>query len=209
MQEVFSGNIPKDLKICPKCGDNNQNFIIHERRRRIFYVIVKNYVKKVIGLLGRWKCTVCNGTFTYYPAFAIPHKNYVTENILELTQKYLAGSDTTYRRTVSYNNMPIGYDSETDWIDERQLSASTVWRWLSFIASLRQTLHKALGLIRQRAPSAETFRKISPVFCCKYRSFERKKLLQRCSRFFIAEEFFKKIFFSSIFPGFATKNGWK
>jgi len=74
--------IPFDLKTCPICKEAPDYFKPHDCRKRVFLVIVEWVVQKIESVLGRWKCPLCNHTFTYYPNFAIPYKRYVKDNIL-------------------------------------------------------------------------------------------------------------------------------
>lgn len=203
-QEILSKKIPTDLQTCPNCKQTPEFFKPHECKKRLFLVIVEDSVQKIHSFLGRWKCPLCGKSFTYYPDFAIPYKRYVKDNIIKLARQYIENSNITYREVVKDKGLAIGYDSDADKIDERQLEGSTVWRWLDYIGSLNQLLSKALNLIRQRSPSSEIFRQIQPIYPKKYRTNERKKLLSQSIRLFIAEMVFSNLFGLSIFPKFAT-----
>ena len=102
----------------------------------------------------------------------------------------------------------IGYETDQGKIDERYFEGSTVWRWLSFIGSLRHTLNNALNLIRQKSPASSIFRQIYPIHPKKYRSDKRKNILQRSMRLFYAEDEFQRLFKISIFPDLATRYSW-
>ena len=202
-KEVLSGKVPNNLQICPKCKGNSRFFKLHESRFRIFLVIVDCFVKQVETLLGRWKCPLCHRTSTYYPDFAIPYKRYIKDTILQLSQKYLEEDNSTYETVVRKEDAAIVYDNTHSEKYESQVAGSTVWWWLHTIGSLKQIVSKAFSLIREKDPSSEIFRQIRPIKAKKYRSYERKKVLQRCARLLNAESEFRRQFSNSIFPHFA------
>ena len=199
-QEVLSTEYPSDLTTCLHCKETHRSFKPHQKRKRLFLVILGNIVKEVWSLLGRWKCLLCGSTFTYYPDFAIPHKRYVREKVLELSRNYVEDDDTSYREVSSHDGMPIVHET-----DERYFEHTTVWRWVGSIGSLEQTFRKGLKLIREKNPSSRIFRQIHPVHPRKYRSEGRGRLLDRCMRLFILEREFKKVFNASIFTDFAPQ----
>ncbi len=203
-QAVLSSEVPKDLIICPHCQKSPPSFKSHDVRDRNFLVIIENFVHQVQSLLARWRCPICGHCFTYYPDFALPYKRYVKDSIVQLSQSYVEEDKTPYRQVVQHQGSPIGYKTDKG-IDERQLEGSTVWRWLSWIGgTLKAPLTHALNLIRQRNPSCAIFRKIRPLAAQKYRSEPRRTLLDRCMRFFPAEDEYHALFGTSIFPRFAT-----
>lgn len=206
-QELFSKKIPSDLKTCPNCKETPDYFQLHYCKKRLFLVIVEGSVQKIWSFLGRWKCSLCGRSFIYYPDFAIPYKRYVKNNIIELAQLYVENDKVTYQEAVTNNGLAIGYDSEADLIDERQLVGSTVWRWLAWIGSLNHVVSKGLDIIRQKLPSSEIFRQIHPIHPKKYRSNERRKLLSQSLILFMAEKILKNLSNWSIFPHFAIRYG--
>jgi len=207
---VLSGNIPFPEGPCPKCHKTHGFFKIHEYRKRSFRYIVSSFVHKCISFLVRFKCSICNSTFTDYPSFAIPHKHYVIDDIERLSQIYTQKQSATYRNTVNHENMPIGYHSEDNTIDERQLSHSSLWRWISFFGKMNQHLSNTLDLIRQKAPETHIFREnmLYPLPTHKYRSQHRKIILQTAQLLILTRESFESFFGKSSFPRFATANAW-
>lgn len=197
-QEVLSTKYPPDLNICPHCKEVHKSFKPHHKRNRLFLIIIGNIVREIRSLLGRWKCLICRSTFTYYPDFAIPHKRYVKEKVLELSQRYVEDDNTSYREVASNDGTSIVYET-----GERYFEHTTVWRWVGYIGSLEQRLSKGLKLIREKDPSSRIFRQIHPINPRKYRSEGRRKLLARCMRLFILEREFKKVFKASIFTELA------
>ena len=102
----------------------------------------------------------------------------------------------------------IGYTTQTQKIDERKLAGSTVWRWLGFFGSLKNTLRNALEIIRQAAPNSTVFRQMSPIHPKKYRSDERKIVLEQAFQLFTADAEYQDIWGYSIFPDLATRSFW-
>ena len=199
-QDVRATKYPPDLNICPICKKAHKSYKPHQKRNRLFLIIIGNIAKEIWSLLGRWKCLICGSTFTYYPDFAIAHKRYVKEKVLELSRKYVEDDDTNYREAASNDGTPVVYET-----DERYFEHTTVWRWVGYIGSLEQRLSKGLKLIREKDPSSRIFRQIHPVNPRKYRSEGRRKLLDRCMRLFMAEREFKELFNASIFTEFAPQ----
>ena len=189
---------------CPKCESSHDDFKLHERRDRLFYVIIDSFVHTVESFLGRWKCFLCRATFTAYPEYALPYKRYVKGFCVSLGEYYLKKDAVTYQDITS----TIGYTTQTQKIDERKLAGSTVWRWLGFFGSLKNTLRNALEIIRQAAPNSTVFRQMSPIHPKKYRSDERKIVLEQAFQLFTADAEYQDIWGYSIFPDLATRSFW-
>lgn len=204
-QEAKSRKILNEIEQCPNCKKKPVRLKVKELKSRLFLVIVGSYVKKIWTCLLRLICPLCNVSFTYYPEFALPYKRYVKDEVLRLSLNYVEDDRATYRKVVKEGESAIGYDSEGAKIDERQLEGSTVWRWLSYLGSLKELLEKALDLIRQKAPSSKIFREsIHPIHGRKYESDDRRAVLGFALRLIKGQEEFKRVFFRSIFPDFAT-----
>ena len=79
--------VPCAMTICPHCGLDAASaqtpFTCHGTRPRRFLVLVGSYVRKVAGLLARWRCPRCRRTFTDYPPFASPYKAYTLPQMTE------------------------------------------------------------------------------------------------------------------------------
>jgi len=202
-KEILSGTLPADLQMCPKCKEYHHDFILHERRRRLFLVIVEDLVHRVWSLLARWKCGLCGSTFTGYPSFAIPYKRYTVQNILEFSQHYVETPSMTYQKVVQHEKTAIGHSGDEAAQVGRQFTGSTVWRWLGLLGTLSRTVRTALHLIRQSSPASGIFRTLHPVHPRKYRSTERKNILQQSLRFFDTESEYRSLFGVSFFPQLA------
>ncbi len=210
-QTVQSGEVECRLQRCPKCDQQSFGFKYHAWRARWFYVIVEDMVKRVRSAISRWKCGVCNKTFTLYPDFAVPYKRYVRQDLCRLSERYVFDDDLTYRKAVEIDRRAVFYDvpeGSRDAIDERALSHSTLHRWISFLGGLKQTLSQAWQLIRAKAPSCGLFRSSITVPARKYRNEPRKDLLHTCGRFLQVDRAYGNLFEVSIFPHLATGCHW-
>ena len=187
---------------CQNCKSTQSDFTLHERRHRLFYVIIDSLVHTIESFLGRWKCSLCKTTFTANPEHVLPYKRHVKDQCLSLGKAYVENDAETYRGVTA----AIGYTTQTEKIDDRMLAGSTVWRWLSFFGSLEKTLRNTLDLIRQKDPNSTVFRKQFPIHRKKYQSKKRKHILERAFRWFTAEAELKLVFGHKYFPDLATGN---
>jgi transposase-like protein len=206
---VLAGEVKCTRVDCPICEGVPDAFKVHERRKRWFYVVTGRFVERLISLLIRWKCPLCGKTFTQYPPFALPHKRYVRQVVEALAGKYVNEESCTYREAVKVRGGAIGYASvQDDEIDERQLVHSTIWRWLSFLGELKETLRKAHGLIRAKAPASVLSRNTASIAPHKYRTTHRRNVLRGVLRLMYAGQAYRRLFGRSIFPELATGAGW-
>jgi len=97
--------------------------------------------------------------------------------------------------------MPIFYKDS-----EHGLARSTVHRWITTLGSLQKTLQAAMSLLLEKG--AGIHRQIVHVAARKYRSTERKNLLQDALRLIHAEAAYRATFRCSIFPHLATACAW-
>jgi transposase-like protein len=206
---VANGEVSCDCVSCLRCGKRPSSFRLHDRRRRIFLVIVERLVHEVLSLIPRWKCPLCGRTFTTYPAFAVPRKRYVRKEVLRFSERYVNEDRASYRKAATEAGLAVFYrGGEEEKIDERQFAHTTVHRWFPFLGSLKRTAREALRLIREKAPGSGIFRKIVPVPPWKYRSEERRQILIASRRLLQVESEFRALFENSLFPRFATGCRW-
>ena len=211
-QAVERGQVDCKLDQCPHCDQRSVGFKYHASRSRFFYVIVDRMVQRVRSALTRWKCVVCQTTFTDYPDFALPYKRYVRQDLCRLSGRYVFEDGLSYRKAVRVNAMAVFYDAAegaSHPIDDRMLTHSTVHRWISFLGDLKQTLAQSWQLIRAKSPSCELFRCRVAVGSWKYRSEPRQGLLHRCGRLLLADETYRHLFEISIFTHLATVCRWR
>lgn len=208
-KEVEEKKVTCDVEACLRCGKRARDFRLHDRRKRTFLWAFERLVRKVAVWLARWKCLICGETFTLYPPFALPYKRYVTETVSKLTERYLENDELTYRKAVLQGGMPVFHAGEKEEaIDERTLRHSTLYRWLALFGALERTRREALRLIRSKSPGSGVFRKILPIAPWKYRSSERRKVLQHARALLVREEEYRALFGASIFPRLATLCSW-
>lgn len=207
-EAVERGLVQPTVNCCPLCGEEPEGFRLHDRRKRVFLVLVERLVHEVLSKLPRWRCPLCSGSFTDYPPFALPHKRYVRECVFELVERYLDEEHTSYRKAVREEGLPVFYDSGDDAIDERSLAHSTLHRWFPFFAFLRATLREALRLVRARSAASTLLRRVFPVAPRKYRSDERRAILSAALRALSIDQEYRLLFGRSIFPDLATACGW-
>jgi len=205
---VEKGEVRCDVEVCLRCGKRPGIFKLKDRRTRSFCFIFERSVRKLQSFLCRWKCALCRKTFTLYPPFALPRKRYVLEDVLNTSRRYVEKEALSYRKVVKVRGMPVFHGSE-DADDLRVFSHSTPHRWLGFLATLVTTTREALRLVRQKSPSSGVFRKIEPIAPWKYRSDDRRRVLQDARRLLVAEAEYRVLFGVSVFPRFATVCAWE
>lgn len=129
--------------------------------------------------------------------------------MLEKAKEYL-GTDHSYRKTVTDGRMPIMYDNRN--AKGRKLPGglvpSTVWRWLSWLGGMKNTLRAACELIRQKDSNATLHREPWALPPWKYRSQARQSTLQQAMQLFAADRLCEGFFGQGIFPRYAIAQGW-
>lgn len=174
---IISGEIPTPKGSCPRCFVQPKAFTLHECRRRSFRFIVGNFVKVIMSLIPRWKCSACGQTFTLYPPFALPHKRYVLVDIERLSRKYIEAEQHTYRTTVTHEGAPIGYQEENGRNVDHFLDPSTPWRWIQWLGNTNRKADQLVdrtGYKARRRPARG-----SPIFASdKHRRSHRQRFLQ-------------------------------
>jgi hypothetical protein len=193
---------PDNLPPCEKCMVDSQFFKIHAYRERKFLLIIKVMIKTIFCPLVRFKCPGCGKTVTYYPDFAIPHKRYTRQSIVNLSGDYVQTDQKTYLDTVLTKSGTPAYENS-----ERTLARSTVHRWIFCLSRLKKTCQTALCLILQENPSSRICRDFYQVTVAqgKYRSEHRKYILIQCRKLVYLETFFQRIFKTSIFTKLASQ----
>jgi hypothetical protein len=160
------------------------------------------------GFCGGAACVAASGLPTTRP-FALPRKRFVQQPVLAKAGEYL-GTDHTYRQTVMHKGMSIVYDDRAAKGKWRPvgLSPSTVWRWLSWLGGMPNTLRAVMGLIREKDPNATLHRELWVVPSGKYRSQRRRDTLQRAMQLLVADRLCAKLFGKGIFPRYGISRGW-
>jgi hypothetical protein len=134
--------------------------------------------------------------------------------VREKAEDYL-GLETTYEKCLQHQGRPLVYDDREPKATAEggdgplAMAASTLWRWISRLGGLGETLHAACELIRQKEPGSTLHRETWPVSVQKYRSEPRRQTLQQALRWMVTERVFARLFDKEIFPGFAIAHGWR
>ncbi len=89
----------------------------------------------------------------------------------------------------------------------RQLAPSTVYRWITTLGALDKTLQTAVSLLLEKGD--DIHRQVVDVAARKYRSQQRKMLLQDCLRLFYTDARYQILFERSIFPELAIRCCWQ
>ncbi|RLF37351.1 MAG: hypothetical protein DRN21_06440 [Thermoplasmata archaeon] len=200
-EEVLKKNVRCPYDFCPQCGGKRpeKGFKWAGLRARVFYLVLEALVEKVRSFLTRWLCPRCKSRFTYYPPFAIPKKRYVRQEIEERSLRYVEKEELSYRKASKDRGMACGYKES-----EKQLSHSTVHRWLGFLGAQAEMLRNLLSFITESLPHSGLHRLPLPIHPSKYRTRERKEVLQIARRLLHAQGALRAFLGTESFPDFAT-----
>ena len=139
----------------------------------------------------------------------MPHKRYAKEAILSRTAEYVGHDEASYRTVVRGKLLPLGYETEPESpTDERRLSPSTVWRWISWLAAMPETLQAAAVLIRRKSPASPLFRQVWAFPSRKCRSQKRSGELGQAARMLLTCRVFSELFPNEMFPYFGIVHGF-
>jgi hypothetical protein len=183
---------------CPGCRQKPPSYRQHARRQRQFCVIAGHWVYRFFTTLIRWKCGLCATTFTFYPSFCVPYKRFVLAEITRLSGVYVEQDEQSYRSVVRHNKMAIGHAEEPS--TDRQLSPSTVWRWLSALGACGAHVQAGLRLLQEKDPRLALHRQIYPVAARKYRTEQRREQLHTARFVLCVAEAFYRTFGRVMFP---------
>jgi len=135
-EAVEKGNFSMPTCCCHQCHKKVDGYKLHECRKRQLRVFHNDIIKVFITFLLRWKCPLCQSTFTEYPSFILPHKRFVLFDMCRLSQQYIESETANYRDTVKCNGSEIGYIDPVSGLCERFLSHSTLYRFIEYLANL-------------------------------------------------------------------------
>jgi hypothetical protein len=107
----------------------------------------------------------------------------------------------TYREAVWEGRGPLSYAEDQE---GRQVSHSTVWRWLSWLGSRNDLREQATQLIFQKDPQANLHWKPHPIAKHKVRSERRRKTLEQAAMMLDVVETFSLLFGVSLFTHLGT-----
>ena len=140
----------------------------------------------------RFRCRDCRSVFTEYPPFALPYKRFAKPVLVEHAKRYLQ-NDHSYRQTVRGTYTPVAYDGPQG-EQGRQLSRSTVWKWLSWLGGLKETLQRATSLVLEKHPRANPARDVPPIPAKKFCLQARHDVLHLAARLLVAAESVVQLF---------------
>ena len=137
---IRKGNHRCSLNCCPHCGRAPEPMLFfrrHALRQRQFLILDGQYIHTVGGLLARWRCPFCRRTFTEYPAFVLPHKQYAISQLALRALQYVENDGISYRKGVLRSNLPIFHsaslcdDTASCGGSELALAHTTLYHWVS------------------------------------------------------------------------------
>lgn len=201
-RDVRSGVVLCIYKVCPCCCGEPDCFKVHDRPERWFWAVVEEVVEKVLGLVIQWKCPLCLRTFRQLPGWAEPYKRYVTKTGADLAEKYVQEDKATYRSVAGQ-----AHGDEPGFEEGRELSPTTVWRFVGAFGQRAETLAKASSLIRQKDPSCPIFRELVDVPKRKHRSEARRGVLLQAKKLFRTALVYLQVLGVPLFHEFGTAGG--
>ncbi len=157
----------------------------------------------------------------YRPApfpFAAPHRRYTLDTIQSFAAAYLNRENSSYRRACLQDDRQIVYDDKTSPSSSlasraAALSASTLWRWIAFLGDMPETSARMMRLVRQRCPASQLHRQIWLVSPSRYRSEQRKHVLQEAQKWLVVARTFLTTFADQSppanIPNLATVLSWR
>ena len=168
-------NFPPNLNRCPCCQSEQVTFKQHDSRTRELRYCVTFWVNTFLLTLFRWKCSVCNATFTVYPEFLLPYKRFITPSMLLLCRDYLSTGKATYRQTVRPGGSQFAYKNNNN----QELSHVSLWNWFKGLSVFNQYAHKAVKLLFKAVPDNSIHREFIPINPHKYQSESRRHCLEK------------------------------
>ena len=201
-EKTTKGETQCSLEQCYRCKGIPEQFKRHDRRSRVFLLVVREVVRRFDSVVIRWKCPICGKILTDLPAFGLRFKRYVSGTVLDWTSTYLRAELRVANGVVTdKDGIAVTY-VETVGREEQfcqeQLWASTVRRWAQWLESLTETLREAKRLLqplqadwgsRRWRPSQDPF--------------------QTARDLLWVDTQFKQAFGHSVFPKFASQHGWR
>jgi len=179
---------------CPRCKKKVSGFARHDISPRQFRIREGDLIHTIDSWRVRFRCPACQKVFTEYPPFALPYKRFAKPTLIEHAKKYL-GNDHSYRQAVRGTHTPVSYDGQEQ---GRQLRRSTVWKWLTWLGSLKETLQRATSLVLEKNPNANPARDVPPISSMKFCLQERHDVLHLAARLLGAAQKVGQLFAPSL-----------
>lgn len=140
--------------------------------------------------------------------FVLPYKRYASWSLLPRAQKYLDNDRVSYESSVrNERGMVVGYVTPVgqEEIDERALSRSTLWRWVTFLGLQIPALQYGLELWQEQHSASSLHRFQGLVAPHKHRTEQRGIILRTARRLLHLVDRWDRTFDERFFPRFATK----
>jgi hypothetical protein len=122
----------------------------------------------------------------------LPYKRFVAPTLIEHAKSYLE-NDHSYRQSVRGAHTPVAYDGPKG-EQGQQLSRSTVWKWLTWLGGLKETLQRATSLVLEKARNANPARDVPPIPSKKFCLQARHDVLHLAARLMVAAEGVAQLF---------------
>jgi hypothetical protein len=201
-----TGQVEITIPFCPVCNTSSDHFKRHDARKRQLLVPVEQIVQIICCFLVRWRCSGCNKRLPQYPDFILPYKRYPRQTVMEYAAQYVENDQASYRDILK--RKAIGRQEHDH--DERQLSHSTIRRWIDTLARYDNLIPAAQAIILQADPASAISRSLAAltVPAAKYATIARKKLLMQCRRVLHADAAYQNYFGLTFFPNLGTARGF-
>ena len=199
---TWSEGVECGLEQCYRCKGIPDEFKRHDRRSRVFLLVVREVVRRFDSFVIRWKCPMCGKILTELPRFGVRLKRYVGETVLEWAGTYLQGGLRVANGVVTdEDGTPVTYvetvGGEEQFCPE-QLWASTVRRWAQWLEGLTETLREAKRLVQSVQADRGSWR------------WQGAEAPYQTARELLAiDAQFQQAFGHSVFPKFASQQGWR
>jgi hypothetical protein len=168
----------------PRLQKNGADFARHDVSPRQFRIREGDLICIISSWRVRFRCRDCGKVFTEYPPFALPYKRFAKPALIDHAKKYLQ-RDISYRQSVEGTHTPVAYDGQAG--DQgRQLSRSTVWKWLTWLGSLKEPLQRITSLVLEKDPGANPARDVPPISPKKFCLQGRHDVLHFAARLLVA-----------------------
>ena len=196
-EEIWKKKQPTKCR-CPNCKGKPGRFKLHEKRVRKILIETDEILEKTTRLL-RWKCPLCNKTWTEYPWFIEANKRYLKPIIVLKALEYISIGNSTYRGLTSLEKMPIWYNGDEDPDNARSQSHTTLHRWVGWLGDFEIEVFRYMDWLYQQKPEVEIHRREILISRHKYRSERRLSILEVVKRWSLiaaelVEEKLEKIF---------------
>ena len=194
-QSVLELSFECRRETCPGC-EIKADFAWHDATSRKFRIREHDLICVIDSWRVRFRCRDCGKAFTEFPPFAVPYKRFAKPVIVAQAKHYLL-SDLSLRQSIRGIYTPLAYDGPQG-LEGQQLSRSTVWKWLTWLGGLKETLQRVTGLVLEKQPHANPAREVAPILAKKFCLQARHDVLHLAARLIVAAEQAAELFGRSL-----------